>query len=161
MRGRRADAYREYYAPAAATQRKTCVQHAPGRPTMQVVSMILELVFIESLHKAFNTDSYPRLAFPLFFGFVMDSGNHSFALSLSDSVRFSTLSTRGGRSKILERLSWSRCIVSARAAASAISSGLTSSPFRIRAAMSGVMRIRLTFVWKPGATKQRIIRYQG
>lgn len=91
-------------------------------------------------------ESHARLAFPLFFGFVMVSGSHSFALeSLSESACFSTLSTRGGRSSKLE-LSWPRCIFSARAAASAISSGLTSSPLRSRAAISGVTRICLTFV---------------
>jgi hypothetical protein len=104
---------------------------------------------VERLVKATQLaiESHARLAFPLFFGFVMVSGNHSFALeSLSESAGgFSTLSTRGDRSSKLEP-SWSRCIFSARAAASAISSGLTSSPLRSRAAISGVTRICLTFV---------------
>ncbi len=58
-------------------------------------------------------------------------------------------------------LSSSRCIFSARAAASAISSGLTSSPLRIRAAISGVTRTFLTFVWKPGAVKVKRVMVES
>jgi hypothetical protein len=46
---------------------------------------------------------------------------------------------------------WSASRSSAARAASSISAALTSSPLRMRAAISGVTRTFRTFVWKPGA----------
>jgi hypothetical protein len=46
-----------------------------------------------------------------------------------------------------------------RAEAAAISSGLTSSPRRMRAMSSGGTRILRTLVWKPGATLLGLAEY--
>ena len=108
----------------------------------------------------------------------MDSGNHSFALELSSAflpllpfsewLRWrSSLSSitplgsppgkgleEGGVLAILLLLEFDASNASRSSAAREaawISAGLTSSPLRIRAAISGVTRTLRTFVWKPGA----------
>lgn len=108
----------------------------------------------------------------------MDSGNHSFALELSSSflplLPFSELMRcRSSLSSItplgsppgkgfeesevsavlllLEFDASSASRSSAAREAASISVGLTSSPLRMRAAISGVTRTFRTFVWKPGA----------
>lgn len=88
-------------------------------------------------------DSHYRfLPLGLFFAAVMVSGSHSFTGSSLFSITGCTLGGVGSSS------SRSAC-----ADARAISSGLTSSPRRIRAAISGVTRMRRTFVWNPGASE--------
>lgn len=86
-----------------------------------------------------------RLLFPCFLGLERDSGNHSFTGSGGGDLVFVGAAVDGGP------FFSSRSV---RAIDSAISSGLTSSPLCIRAAMSGVTRTRRTPVWNPGASKR-------
>ena len=109
----------------------------------------------------------------------MDSGNHSFVFELSSSflplLSFSELMRcRSSLSSItplgsppgtgkgfeegkvlavflLEFDASNASRSSAAREAASISAGLTSSPLRMRAAISGVTRTFCTFVWKPGA----------
>lgn len=117
--------------------------------------------------------------FLLLLGFVMDSGNHSFTVEVSSSflplLSFSEwMRCRSSLSSItplgsppgkgfeegevlaavlllLEFDASNAARSSAAREAASISAGSTSSPLRMRAAISGVTRTFRTFVWKPGA----------
>lgn len=97
------------------------------------------------LHHESLVTCYLRLPFPRFFGVIIDWGSHSLTGSTDEVVCASVLGE--------ELTALVTFPASAFAEAAAISSGLTSSPLLMRAAISGVTRIRRTLVWKPGAER--------
>jgi len=111
-----------------------------------------------------NPDRYLFLPLPFFLGPVTESGNHSFSTgssfffwpvmlrsSLSSIILVGSVFTPAfGEVSLLGGLGVASSSLEFLEAAS-ISSALTCSPRCILAAISGVTRMRRTFVWKPGA----------